>query len=184
VVRIKRRDSNLARQIADAANSNTGAGALSDAGTRRSRYQSAAGTPTRCRSACSLPFAGATSPRQARPKCSVTTIASWPCSVSSLIECTASSGCWPRRYPLGPRATVWSRHPATGTALGAPPPPPPPSRTRPRRPPEKKTSRFASPWDLLRASQTRGEVTDKHQRKANAHDGASEARTALCASHS
>lgn len=46
VVRIRKHDRNLARQITDAANSNilnTGEGALSDPGTRRSRYQSAAG---------------------------------------------------------------------------------------------------------------------------------------------
>ena len=52
VVRIKKHDRSLARQITDAANSsvlNTGEGALSDAGTRRSRYQSAAGSANEVR---------------------------------------------------------------------------------------------------------------------------------------
>ena len=52
VARIKKHDRNLARQLTDAANSsvlNTGEGALSDAGTRRSRYQSAAGSANEVR---------------------------------------------------------------------------------------------------------------------------------------
>ncbi|HEY6727787.1 MAG TPA: four helix bundle protein [Polyangiaceae bacterium] len=52
VIRIKKHDRNLARQITDAANSNvlnTGEGALSDPGTRRSRYQSAAGSANEVR---------------------------------------------------------------------------------------------------------------------------------------
>ncbi len=52
VVRIKKHDRSLARQITDAANSsvlNTGEGALSDPGTRRSRYQSAAGSANEVR---------------------------------------------------------------------------------------------------------------------------------------
>ena len=52
VVHIKKHDRNLARQITDAANSsvlNTGEGALSDPGTRRSRYQSAAGSANEVR---------------------------------------------------------------------------------------------------------------------------------------
>jgi four helix bundle protein len=52
VARIRKHDRNLARQITDAANSsvlNTGEGALSDAGTRRSRYQSAAGSANEVR---------------------------------------------------------------------------------------------------------------------------------------
>jgi four helix bundle protein len=52
VARIKKHDRSLARQIADAANSsvlNTGEGALSDPGTRRSRYQSAAGSANEVR---------------------------------------------------------------------------------------------------------------------------------------
>ena len=52
VARIKKHDRSLARQITDAANSsvlNTGEGALSDAGTRRSRYQSAAGSANEVR---------------------------------------------------------------------------------------------------------------------------------------
>jgi hypothetical protein len=52
VVRIKKHDRNLARQITDAAHSNilnTGEGALSDPGTRRSRYQSAAGSANEVR---------------------------------------------------------------------------------------------------------------------------------------
>ncbi len=52
VLRIKKHDRNLAPQITDAANSsvlNTGEGALSDAGTRRSRYQSAAGSANEVR---------------------------------------------------------------------------------------------------------------------------------------
>ena len=52
VVRIKKHDRNLARQVTDAANScvlNTGEGALSDPGTRRSRYQSAAGSANEVR---------------------------------------------------------------------------------------------------------------------------------------
>jgi hypothetical protein len=67
VVRIKRHDRNLARQVTDAATSsvlNTGEGALSDAGTRRSRYSPQPVVPTRYGSACSLPFAGATSLRR------------------------------------------------------------------------------------------------------------------------
>lgn len=52
VLRIKKHDRSLARQITDAANSsvlNTGEAALSDAGTRRSRYQSAAGSANEVR---------------------------------------------------------------------------------------------------------------------------------------
>jgi four helix bundle protein len=52
VARIKKHDRNLARQLTDAANSsvlNTGEGALSDPGTRRSRYQSAAGSANEVR---------------------------------------------------------------------------------------------------------------------------------------
>jgi four helix bundle protein len=52
VLRIKKHDRGLARQLTDAANSsvlNTGEGALSDAGTRRSRYQSAAGSANEVR---------------------------------------------------------------------------------------------------------------------------------------
>jgi len=52
VLRIKKHDRNLARQITDAANSsvlNIGEGALSDPGTRRSRYQSAAGSANEVR---------------------------------------------------------------------------------------------------------------------------------------
>ncbi len=52
VVRVKKHDRSLARQITDAANSsvlNTGEGALSDPGTRRSRYQSAAGSANEVR---------------------------------------------------------------------------------------------------------------------------------------
>ena len=52
VVRIRKHDRTLARQITDAANSsvlNIGEGALSDAGTRRSRYQSAAGSANEVR---------------------------------------------------------------------------------------------------------------------------------------
>ena len=52
VIRIKKHDRNLARQITDAANSNVlnpGEGALSDPGTRRSRYQSAAGSANEVR---------------------------------------------------------------------------------------------------------------------------------------
>jgi len=52
VVRIKKHDRTLARQITDAANSsvlNIGEGALSDAGTRRSRYHSAAGSANEVR---------------------------------------------------------------------------------------------------------------------------------------
>ena len=52
VVRIKKHDRTLARQVTDAANSsvlNIGEGALSDPGTRRSRYQSAAGSANEVR---------------------------------------------------------------------------------------------------------------------------------------
>lgn len=52
VARIKKHDRTLARQITDAANSsvlNIGEGALSDAGTRRSRYHSAAGSANEVR---------------------------------------------------------------------------------------------------------------------------------------
>ncbi|HEY6722877.1 MAG TPA: four helix bundle protein [Polyangiaceae bacterium] len=52
VVRIKKHDRSLARQITDAANSsvlNIGEAALSDPGTRRTRYQSAAGSANEVR---------------------------------------------------------------------------------------------------------------------------------------
>jgi four helix bundle protein len=52
VTRIRRHDRALAKQITDAANSvvlNLGEGALSEAGTRKSRYQSAAGSANEVR---------------------------------------------------------------------------------------------------------------------------------------
>jgi hypothetical protein len=79
VVRIKKHDRNLARQITDAANSNV----LNTAKERSATPERGAvvtsprpAVPTRCGWGSWLPVAGATPARRPRPRCSLSTIAS------------------------------------------------------------------------------------------------------------
>jgi hypothetical protein len=132
-----------------------------------------------------LSFVGATSLSGPRSKCSVTTIASWPCSTSSSTEHNASGGPQRCRCPPGHarlRAGPGSRVPYTVTAtpFRAPPPPTPTdSDTATEALVRKGLASRVSFGSAAGTSNTTAACPRNHQRKANARDGAFEPAAAI-----